>query len=90
LVIEICAIKLSFGNSIAKNLLRIDGVLYELIMSHNKKEIEIPGESTEEAKELELDEQPKPTRKVSHPATPMSNKEEPSTHDKIKGRRTIK
>jgi hypothetical protein len=41
-------------------------------MSHNKKEIEIPGESTEEAKELELDEQPKPTRKVSHPATPMS------------------
>ena len=59
-------------------------------MSHNKKEIEIPGESTEEAKELELDEQPKPTRKVSHPATPMSNKEEPSTHDKIKGRRTIK
>jgi hypothetical protein len=59
-------------------------------MSHNKKEIEIPDESTEEAKELELDEQPKPTRKVSHPATPMSNKEEPSTHDKIKGRRTIK
>ena len=50
--------------TLAKNLLRIDGVLYELIMSHNKKEIEIPGESTEEAKELELDEQPKPTRKV--------------------------
>jgi hypothetical protein len=39
---------------------------------------------------LELDEQPKPTRKVSHPATPISNKEEPSTHDKRKGRRTIK
>ncbi|MFZ0512164.1 MAG: hypothetical protein WAM14_11205 [Candidatus Nitrosopolaris sp.] len=38
----------------------------------------------------ELDEQPKPTRKVSHPATPSSNKEEPSTHDKIKGRRIIK
>lgn len=80
---------LSFGNSIAKKLLRVYDVLYEL-MSHNKKEIEIPGESTEEAKELELDEQPKPTRKVSHPATPMSNKEEPSTHHKIKGRRTIK
>jgi hypothetical protein len=73
----------------AKNLLRVYHVIkYE--MSHNKKEIEIQGESTEEAKELELDEQPKPTRKVSHPATPMSNKEEPSTHDKIKGRRTIK
>jgi hypothetical protein len=59
-------------------------------MSDNKKEIEKPGQSTEEAKQLELDEQAKPTRKVSHPATPMSNKEEPSTHDKIKGRRTIK
>jgi hypothetical protein len=59
-------------------------------MSPNKKEIEIPGESTEEAKELELDEQPKPTRKVSHPATPISNKEEPSVHDRRKGRRTIK
>jgi hypothetical protein len=59
-------------------------------MSDNKKQIEKPGLSAEKAKELELDEQPKPTRKVSHPATPMSNKEEPSTHDKIKGRRTIK
>jgi hypothetical protein len=49
-----------------------------------------PGQSTEEAKELELDEQPKPTRKVSHAANPISNKEEPSTHDKRKGRRTIK
>jgi hypothetical protein len=36
-------------------------------MSDNKKEIEKPGLSTEEVKELELDEQPKPTRKVSHP-----------------------
>jgi hypothetical protein len=25
--------------------------------------------------ELELDEQPKTTRKISHPATPISNKE---------------
>jgi hypothetical protein len=56
-------------------------------MSDNKKEIEKPGQSTEEAKELELDEQPKPTRKVSHPATPISDKEEPSTHGKRKGRR---
>jgi hypothetical protein len=56
----------------------------------DKKELEKPGLSTEEAKELELDEQPKPTRKVSHPATPISNNEEPSTHDRRKGRRTIK
>jgi hypothetical protein len=28
-------------------------------MSHNKKEIEIPGESTEDAKNLELDERQK-------------------------------
>ena len=59
-------------------------------MNNDKKEVEKPGLSTEEAKELELDEQPKPTRKVSHPSTPISNKEEPSTHDKRKGRRTIK
>jgi hypothetical protein len=56
----------------------------------DKKEIQEPGLETERAKELELDERPKPTRKVSHPATPISNKEEPSTHDKRKGRRTIK
>jgi len=56
----------------------------------NKKEIEEPGLSTEAAKALELDEQPKPTRKVSHPPAPSSNKEEPSTHDKIKGQRVIK
>jgi hypothetical protein len=56
----------------------------------DKKEIQEPSLDTEEAKELELDEQPKPTRKVSHPATPISNKEEPSTHDKRKGRRKIK
>ena len=30
-------------------------------MSDDKKQIEKPGLSTEEAKELELDEQPKPT-----------------------------
>jgi len=53
-------------------------------MSDDKKQIEKPGLSTEDAKELELDEQPKPTRKVSHPSTPISNEEEPSTHDKRK------
>jgi len=56
----------------------------------DKNQIEEPGLGTEEAKARELDEQPKPTRKVSHPATPSSNKEEPSTHDKIKGREVIK
>jgi hypothetical protein len=55
-----------------------------------KKEIQKPGLDTEKAKELELEERPKPTRKVSHPSTPISNKEEPSTHDRRKGRRTIK
>ena len=55
-----------------------------------KKEIQEPGLGTEEAKELELDEQTKPTRNVSHPSTPISNKDEPSTHDRKKGRRTIK
>ncbi|HYY66358.1 MAG TPA: hypothetical protein VE622_04445 [Nitrososphaeraceae archaeon] len=56
----------------------------------DKKEIQEPSLNTEEAKELELDDHPKPTRKISHPATPISNKEEPSTHDKRKGRTTIK
>jgi hypothetical protein len=55
-----------------------------------KKEIEEPGLSTEEGKARELDEQPKPTRKVSHPPTPSSNKVEPSTYDRIRGRRVIK
>jgi hypothetical protein len=56
----------------------------------DKKEINEAGLGTEEAKELELDEQPKPTRKVSHPSTPISNKDEPSTHNRRKGRQTIK
>jgi hypothetical protein len=55
-----------------------------------KKVIQQPGLDTEEAKELELDEQPKPTRKISHPSTPISNKDEPSTHDRRKRRKTIK
>ena len=55
----------------------------------DKKEIQ-PGLDAEDAKKLELDEEPKPTRKVSHPSTPISNNDEPSTHDKRKGRGTIK
>jgi hypothetical protein len=57
-------------------------------MSH-KKEIKEPLD-TEQAKELELDETPKPTRKVSKPSVPAPKNAEPSTHDKIKGRRVIK
>ncbi len=57
-------------------------------MSH-KKEINEPLD-TEQAKELELDETPKPTRKVSKPSVPTPNSAEPSTRDKIKGRRVIK
>lgn len=56
----------------------------------DKKEIQEPGLDAEQAKELELNEQPKPRRKVSHPSTPIPDNAEPSTNDKIKGRRTIK
>ena len=48
----------------------------------NIKEIEEPGLGTEEAKARELDEQPKPTRKISHPATPSSNREALMTRSK--------
>ena len=65
-------------------------MLYSGIIMSDKKEIQEPGLDAEEAKELELNEQPKPTRKVSHPATPIPDNAEPSTNDKIKGRRTIK
>lgn len=57
-------------------------------MTH-KKEIEEPLD-TEKAKELELDEMPKPTRKASNPSVPMPDSAESGTHDKIKGRRLIK
>jgi hypothetical protein len=57
-------------------------------MSH-KKEINQPLDA-EQAKDLELDETPKPTRKVSKPSVPAFNDAEPSTHDGIKGRRGIK
>jgi hypothetical protein len=56
----------------------------------NKKETEEPGLTTEEAKELELDEQPKPTRKTSHHSPPMSYNEEPGRHHKRKGTRKSK
>ena len=57
-------------------------------MSH-KKAIKEPLDA-EKAKDLELDEEPRPTRKVSNPSVPTSNDAEPSTQDKIKGRRVIK
>ena len=57
-------------------------------MSH-KKEIEKPLD-VEQAKDLELDETPKPTRKVSHPSVPVPDSAEPSTQDRIKGRRVVK
>ena len=54
-----------------------------------KKEIREPGLGTEDAKELELDEQPKPTRKVSDPSIPIPDQAEPSTLDrKKKGNRS--
>ncbi len=57
-------------------------------MGH-KKEINSPLD-TEQAKDMELDETPTPTRKMSKSSVPVSNKAKPSTHDKIKGRRVIK
>jgi hypothetical protein len=57
-------------------------------MSH-KKAIKQPLD-TEQAKALELDEEPTPTRKMSKSSVPVSNDAEPSTHDRIKGRRVIK
>ncbi len=55
----------------------------------DKKAIKEPLD-TEKAKDLELDETPKPTRKVSKSSVPVSNSAEPSAHDRIKGRRVIK
>ncbi|MFL6524399.1 MAG: hypothetical protein ACJ71B_13100 [Nitrososphaera sp.] len=58
-------------------------------MSH-KKAIKEPLD-TEQAKDLELDAEPTPTRKVSKSSVPTaSNDAEPSTQDRIKGRRVIK
>jgi hypothetical protein len=55
-----------------------------------KKEIEQPLD-TEQAKDLELDETPKPTRKVSKPSVPVRNDAGPNTpDDRIKGRRVRK
>ncbi|HZB79746.1 MAG TPA: hypothetical protein VE264_00545 [Nitrososphaera sp.] len=59
-------------------------------MGIRKKEIEAAGLDTERVKELELDEQPRPCRKVCHPYTPVPDSAEPSAHDRIKGRRVIK
>ena len=57
-------------------------------MSH-KQEITEPGLEAEEAKDLELDEQSKPTRKISHPNIPVPDIAEPSTMDRKKGRRKV-
>jgi hypothetical protein len=59
------------------------------LLSH-KKEIKESNLDTEKAKDLKLDEQPKPTRKVSHPATPIGQNEEPGTIDKRKGKQKIR
>lgn len=47
-----------------------------------KQEITETDLETEEAKELELDEQPKPTRKISHPNVPVPDIAESSTMDR--------
>jgi hypothetical protein len=72
--------------AIAVNLFSINNLISYM---SRKKEIEQPLD-TEQAKELELDETPKPTRKVSKSSVPTPKNAEPSTQDKIKGRRLIK
>ena len=57
-------------------------------MSH-KKEIDEPLD-TDQAKSLELDETPKPTRKVSNPSVPAPEDTKPSTRGKMKGIRMTK
>ena len=54
-----------------------------------KKAIKEPRD-TEQAKDLELDEEATTTRKVDKPSVAVSDNAEPSTHDRIKGRRVIK
>lgn len=56
---------------------------------NSKKDISEPVD-TDVAKNLELDEMPKPTRKASNPSFPVANTEEPSTNDRIQGKRMIK
>ncbi len=73
-------------SAIIVNVFSIKKVTY--YMSY-KKEINSPLD-TEQAKDMELDETPTPTRKMSKSSVPVSNKAEPSTHDRIKGRRVIK
>jgi hypothetical protein len=58
-------------------------------MSH-KQEITEPDLEADEAKDLELDEQSKPTRKISHLNIPVPDTLEPSTMDRKKGRTKIK
>jgi hypothetical protein len=54
----------------------------------NRKETDEPGLTTEEAEELELDEQPKPTRHhLGHHSPPMSYNEEPSIDHKKRQRK---
>jgi hypothetical protein len=55
----------------------------------DKKAIKEPLD-TEKAKDLELDEIPKPTRKLSKSSVPAPNNVEQTSDDKIKGRRIVK
>jgi hypothetical protein len=58
-------------------------------MSH-KQEITEPNLEAGKAKQLELDEQPKPTRKICHLNIPVPDIAEPSTMYRKKGKRKIK
>ena len=59
-------------------------------MSHKREITESDLDAEEQAKDLELNEQPKPTRKISNPNIPVSSDSEPSIMYRIKGNRKTK
>lgn len=63
---------------------------YNIQSMSDKKEFEERGVSAEEAEEIDLDEQAKPTRKTSHHAPPFLYDDEPGRGHKKKGTRKIK
>ncbi|MEW6605708.1 MAG: hypothetical protein AB1351_13625 [Thermoproteota archaeon] len=76
----------STGNAMAGNIF---SAYWTGIYMNYKKEIEEPMK-VEHVKDLELDEMPRPTRKVSNTSVPVPDNAESSTHDRIKGRHVIK
>lgn len=66
----------------------INKILQNTVSMKRKSTVDDSGVSAEEAKEMEADEQPRPTRKEGKSALPST--ELASSHKKIKGTRKIK